>query len=183
VVGSIALAQDGVGQGAGTGEGQANPEGITAPTPVPGGPGFVSLSVFGFTPYLQTNSFAYSNHILWNTGATGAYFECPLSLPQGATITKLGVYYYDFDPATSLDVELLRGPLDTYSGNPFAEVISVDAGTSIGHAETTSIDMPVIDNQVNAYWVQVYLPPTHNVALNGVRVDYSYPSMLPMIQK
>lgn len=150
--------------------------------PVPGGPGFVSLSPFVIKPYTASSSYAYTNQSLYNPGGTIDYYMGAIQLPNGATITKVVMYYLD-NGSSDITLDLLACPLASKPCSIMATLFSADASTEIRSVETTVITTPVIDLQNNTYAVDVLLPPTAIYQLVGVRVDYGYPQQLPLINK
>ncbi len=163
-----------------SGEGQSGPE--FAATPVPGGPGFVSLSAMAFRNYQASDSFAFKGQTLYNPGIGFAIYEGALSLPDRATITKFVVYFYDNSPET-LWAYLAEGAFNSGTGTTLATLISAGTSADYRYEETTQIYSPDVDNQSNSYWVEVVLQPSSNLRLVGVRVDYNYPANLPLISK
>jgi len=64
-----------------------------------------------------------------------------------------------------------------------AFVSSLDS-SGYGNKETTLIDHQVIDLQEYSYVIEVYLRKDHstNIGLTGIRIDFEYPSYLPLIE-
>jgi hypothetical protein len=182
VVGSLALAQEDSGQGATVGEVQANP---MQATPVPGGPGYVSLSSVAFTPNNSETLFKIIGQILYNqVGGYTSAFYAPISLPNGTTITKFVVFYKD-DGTDNLTAWLRKGSFDSIAADIIAQAQSMEDDSNIHYAEDSTIDSPLVDQQSYSYYIQVLLPATLTdvIGLIAVRVDYTYPSQLPLIQK
>lgn len=156
--------------------------------PVPGGPGFISIHPSAFTPKRDYIDYAYSignAYWLWNPSTTtdGAYVA-PLLLPNGATITKFVLFYYDTDPGEDVRALLRRSPLTGVgSYEEMAYAISMDS-SGFGYYETTQINHQVIDLQEYSYVIEVYLRKGYstNIGLTGIRIDFEYPSYLPLIE-
>jgi hypothetical protein len=163
------------------GEGEA----AAAAASVPGGPGFYAQSAFAFRPYSQADEWAYSATALYNPGANWATYEAPLSLPQGAAVTKFVVYFIDQDVDNDLWIALARCSLDLPSCSTMAQISSSGAEQGPRFAEGTVIAEPVVDNQSNSYLVEVWLPssPSASVGLIGIRVDYGYSINVPVVLK
>lgn len=178
VLGSMALAQDGVPQGVTGGEEQVSSEVMA---PVPGGPGFISVPGTAFQPFVPTDQFGHVGPGVYCISGN-CDFTAEIYIPNGATITKLVVYYYD-NVASDLIGRLVRGPFSDVYGLAMAETYSSGTGTINRYVATTTIATPVIDNQSNAYLVEVYLPPSIDLRLVGMRVDYAYPTGLPLVEK
>jgi hypothetical protein len=135
-----------------------------------------------FRTYKASDQFNFVGWSLYNSGSSSAFYEAPLPLPNGASITKFVVYYYDND-ASNLSATLHRAAFDKLFGTTMANVTSSGTGDFVRYGEDISIDVPIIDQQSYYYWVEVSLPPTSFVQLVGVRVDYGYPNNLPLVQK
>lgn len=157
-----------------------------ASTVVPGGPGYISLNGLDFKPFTPTNNaFSYIGTSLKNTGASADYFIATVQIPNGSTIKKVVTYYTDEDANVGMDLEvqLIYVPL----GNPFG--INMTMFHSSGSApgllinENTTITNPVVDRASNTYIIQVILPNSSNVSLLGVRIDYAYLAVLPVVMK
>lgn len=150
---------------------------------IPGGPGFVSTSGYAFYPRSGSGEVEYLQGFVWNPlPTTDQYFMAPVNLPNGATITKVVIYYYD-NSIDDLIVYLQRIPL--VSGiETMATVVSSEY-SGYGWAQTEVINNPEIDLQNYAYYLVVYLKGGNDwtLSLSGVRVDYGYPSYLPLINK
>jgi hypothetical protein len=151
--------------------------------PVPGGPGFYSLSAMFFRPYLASPSgYAYTGGDLYNPGTTLAAYEGPVSVPNRATMTRLVAYYWDGSVTEYVNVNLYRISLDTGSVELLAEVYSTgNAGR--GSVETTSIAQPVIDQQSHAYAAEVQIPGNVSTQIRfvGLRIDYAFTTDLPLV--
>jgi hypothetical protein len=183
VVGTFALAQTGTSQGGIAGGEPANPEGGSI---VPGGPGFVSLSAAAFTPYeADYEVYFYGTNIYNPNPAFDAKYVAPISLPNGATITKFVAFYVDNSTGGDISATLKEAPFNSDVGNWIATVSSSGNYPVYRSSSVEPINTPVIDQQQYSYYIEVVLPPSPNidVKFSGVRVDYSYPSMLPLIKK
>jgi hypothetical protein len=104
-IGLIAIAQEEDPQNHSVADASLNYQ--LAPTPVPGGTGFVSLSPFAFKPYSATGSCAYFYQALYNPGVSFTNYVAQVQLPDHASITKLIVYYFDNGPM-DLNVNIQR---------------------------------------------------------------------------
>lgn len=102
------------------------------------------------------------NGIFYVVTGTNIGAGCPISLPNGATITKvkvLGDGSYTWD--------LFRDTL-TSSGFP-----TTMASASV-NSEDTSISSAVIDNNTYRYWIEVY-PLDTDESVDSVRITYTIP--------
>jgi hypothetical protein len=152
--------------------------------PVPGGPGYVSLSGIDFKPYVPSSSYIFTGGGIQNAGASAAYFIATFQIPNGVTIKKMVVYYFDQDAGDykDLDVELLELPLGG-GATVMATFASSGSLSGIVYGETTTILDPVVNLSINSYAIQVELPASANVGLNAVRIDYGYQTSLPLVTR
>jgi len=155
---------------------------------VPGGPGFVSIAGVTFTPVNDyTTFFSDPGFELYNPSTTdyGIYIA-PVSLPQGATVTKFVIYYYD-DVSEPDHVQgyLSRKPLAGGGFDYLGGAISDDVTSGYSNRRDETISFEVIDLQSYAYFVHVYIPDGQGDSLRlvGVRIDYDYPGYLPLVNK
>ncbi|MDH4209795.1 MAG: hypothetical protein OEV76_13035 [Anaerolineae bacterium] len=165
------------------GEGPQGNAGVLAAA-VPGGPGFVTQSGYLFKPVDPSYKWDYTRKgELYNPGDTAAGYAAPLSLPHGATVTKVVVWYYDILEA-NLTVTLERAHLDNNTYDTMASVAS--SGTAgYGYGEDESIDYAEIDLQSYAYYAYLTMPGlgSSDFTLVGIRVDYEYPGYVPLAMK
>ena len=154
---------------------------------VPGGPGFVSIPARAFKPQDEGGAWFYFNgDLAMDTDSSTGRFDAPLYIPNGATITKLVVYYLDLSYDVDLTVFLFRKPL---AGSLEEELARVHSWFDDGYGYYTddTISYPVIDMQNYVYSVQVFFPSPYtlgdNLRLVGVRVDYGYDTYLSLIKK
>jgi hypothetical protein len=152
--------------------------------PVPGGPGFYSQSAMFFRPYLASSGYTYMGGDLYNPGTALAAYEGPVSLPHGATMTKLVAYYWDSNVTQYLSVNLYRISLDTGAVQPVAEAYSTGS-PGYGSVETTTITEPVVDLQRYAYAAEVQIPGNVGIQIRfvGLRIDYAFTTDLPLVTR
>jgi hypothetical protein len=152
--------------------------------PVPGGPGFYSQSALVFRPYVASSGYAYDGGDLYNPSATLAAYEGPVSLPHGATITKLVAYYWDSSATEYLNVNLYRIGLDSGSVELMAQVYST-GNAGHGSVQTASIAQPVVDQQSYAYVAEAQIPGNVSIQVRfvGIRIDYAFDTDLPLVMK
>jgi hypothetical protein len=154
---------------------------------VPGGPGFIMVSVFDFKPYYQNmfNTWEYLGPQVHNPGdSADTYLVAGLTLPHDATITKLTLYYLDNSGARNLGLSLTK---NTGTGSSYIMATLVTDGTAVAYRtlSTTGIIDSTVDNQNNSYSLYLTLPPDPGSVLivSNVRVDYEYTSYTPLIAK
>jgi hypothetical protein len=155
--------------------------------PVPGGPGYFMQPASAFRPDSSSSNFTVSSNgaSLKNSSPSTEPFYAPVSLPHGATINKFILYYIDNDAVSGIGGFLVRTPLPGNFAVPFAQVNSNSnvQSSAPDYIETTDINLPVVDNQKYAYFVLVNLPASANLSVNGFRIDYNFPTNLPLIMK
>ena len=149
----------------------------------PGGPGSFSLTALAMQPYPnQTVPYTISGRTLYNPDTSLHYYEAPVYLPQGATITRFVVWYTD-NSTSNMWAALARGALDDTSVNQIGRVDSIDAAAGIRYLQDTTITFPVVNNESYMYWIEVSLPPNNTVGVLSFRIDYQYSGYMPMINK
>jgi hypothetical protein len=152
--------------------------------PVPGGPGFVVLRGIDFKPYPSSyTTFTYDGVAIYNSGATWTYFVATLPIPNGVTINQMVAYYYDNDAGVNLGLDLFPLPLFANTGSTMASLSSSGANSSIIYGATSAISTPLVNLATTSYALQAYMPPSVNVKLVGVRIDYGYSVSLPVIKR
>ncbi len=154
---------------------------------VPGGPGFIMVSAFDFKPYYQemNNTWEYLGPQVHNPHESSfSYLVAGLTLPHGARITQLTLYYLDSSVTRNLERYLTE---NDGSGGSFTMSSLLTDGTAVAYRtlSTTAIDNPTVDNQNNSYSLYLTLPPDPDSVVRAVnvRVDYVYTSYTPLIAK
>lgn len=150
---------------------------------VPGGPGFIMISPFDFRPRPNDNTWAYSDGSLYNLGANAISMETGLTLPHGATISKVTLYYKD-NSAEELRLILARGN-GSGETEKMLDLKTLDAMTAFRYASLPVSVTPVIDNQNYSYYLYVSLAGNVNmdILLSNVRIDYGYTVYTPSVMK
>jgi hypothetical protein len=128
--------------------------------------------------------FPTSNADYFNGGGMGGAFKpagtsdvltAALQLPDGATVTKFRVYYYD-NSTQNLDISLDYQSLMVGGYVNMATVITSGASTAYSYLETTNITNPVIDNINNGYLIWVWPLNTWdggNLRVRGASIFYT----------
>lgn len=151
--------------------------------PVPGGPGFIMVGAFEFKPYNQNYSQAYNGTLLYNPSATLITDSMAgLTLPHGATITKMTLYFED-NSSTNTFVYLTRAGADG-AANMVTSCGSVGAQAGFRTASNQSAVLyPEVDNQNYSYFLELVIPGFSglDIRIANVRIDYEYTANLPMI--
>jgi hypothetical protein len=143
-----------------------------------------------FTPKTHGVRYSKGSVIMTQSDTIGASYEAPVNLPHGVTVTKLVLYFIDPDLTYRATASLFCNPVPGDSQFFMATVSSPEALLvgSWTYLEDTTIDNPIIDNQANMYRVSMEVPPSSTgpsgtIAVKGVRIDYSYPLMLPAVTR
>ncbi len=180
-------AQDGIENGTTShGEGQTlQTTGTNAA--VPGGPGFVMIHPTAFVPMYSTweYSFGVGGGALYNPGSADSFYEAAVNLPHGAKITKVVAYYFDNSSTVDTWVVLAAVSMDEPDLVNLAYLATSGAEANNRVMEDTTISPDIIDNQSYAYWIEVGIPggQATSLMIRGIRIDYSYPVNLPLINK
>lgn len=155
---------------------------LSEPAAIPaGGPGSFSQLAFAFQPYPnQTIPFSFSGRTLFNPDTATHYYEAPVYLPNGATITRFVVWYYDNNTA-NIWAALARAQLDDSSVVQIGYLASAGAAASVRYTSDTTITAPVVDLESYVYWVEIGLPPNSAGGIVSFRIDYEFPGYLPLV--
>ncbi len=152
---------------------------------VPGGPGFIMLHPTAFVPMDSATEYQFGpGGVLLNSGSFNGYYVAAVNVPQGATINKVVLYYFD-NASDNIVLTFNAINLDVTAILPLASVTTIGAPPLSGVIGDTTITEHTIDNQSYAYWVEVQIPAGYgtNLTIRGIRIDYSYPVNLPLINK
>lgn len=101
-------------------------------------------------------------------------FVAPLSLPQGATVTKVTMYYNNTVAGNAGTLYITKYPLAAGSG---ADILSVASGTASGLGSVSMAPNAVIDNTTNAYAL-IWWPPSNVNIFGGAKVEYTLPGAI-----
>jgi hypothetical protein len=168
-----------------SGEGQTL-QGTGINATVPGGPGFIMVHPTAFIPVNSTLEYQIGvGGYLYNPGSINSYYEAAVNLPHGAKVTKVVVYYLDNSSTDDIWVGLAAIGMDIPDLSIMASLASTGADTTNRVMEDTTITLDTIDNQSYAYWIEVGIPggQSTNLQIRGIRIDYSYPVNLPLVNK
>jgi hypothetical protein len=161
------------------------PESETLLDPIPDGPGFIMVSPFDFRPYSSTTPWEFgAMPYLFNPSTTeDAVLEAGLTLPHGATITKVTLYFED-NSTTNMSLFLNRSEIDWIYRIAAIETANAQVGYRSVSAPTNT-DYNVVDNRTFSYFLELVLPANSlsNLELVNVRIDYAYTSDLPIVMR
>ncbi len=159
--------------------------------PVPGGPGYVMIPATAFSPERPTDNYT----VFWGelsvpTGSPNGYtfFNAPVNLPQGATLTGMTMYYRDTNSdSLTLGGDLMRKPLPSVSSGELVGLSTYSnlIGQDVFQSDTTpDPTRAVIDNSQYAYWLNLYIysAPSY-LQLKAIRIDYTYTISMPLINR
>ena len=162
---------------------EPQPDAVSAPAAVPDGPGMYSQTAFAFRPLAENVPYLYDVYALFNPDVSNHAYIAPVALPNGATVTRLRVWYYD-NAASDMSVRLRRASLSSTGAYlDLASVLPTGASTGVHWGEDTSIAYAAIDNTTYAYYVYVFLPPSPDLRIVGFRIDYDYTAVIPTVMK
>lgn len=160
-------------------------EGEIMVDPVPGGPGYIMVSAHDFRPFSSNLDMSFVTSVnLRNQGNTDAFYSTGLTLPHGATIKKVTLYYFVGDDTKNMTLVLGRA----FGGGQYSDCVVIRTTDSVPSYRTlsqTTIANPVIDNRSYSYFLSLTLPANtiNTMRFTSVRIDYEYPGYLPCVQK
>jgi len=152
---------------------------------VPGGPGFIMVSAFDFRPHFPNTPWSVHGSGIINIDPIDeSNMIAGLTLPHGATLTKMTLYYRDYTDPKNLTLFLFRGD-GLSEGALLASIQTSGTAFAFRYLSTTTFTDPKIDNQMYSYYLLAHFPAatSSDLVLAQVRLDYDYPSYLPTIMK
>ena len=155
----------------------------SVPVPIDGGPGFISVSTFGFVPYAPEMLLTHNNMWLENGSQTDGVYFAPVYLPHKANLTKVVFFYYDTVPA---DMVFYLERVNLFTGDRAEAARAYPTGTAgFSTIECDLFEPYLIDNQLYSYILQVDIPGGYssNLSLINIRIDYGYTGYFPTIQR
>jgi len=149
--------------------------------PVEGGPGFIMVSPVDFKPYTTTSAWTYTAGYVYNPSSVDSTLAAGLTLPHGATITKLTLYFKD-NSISEMTLYLYQIGQAALSYE-MAMIRTFENYNFYRHISTTNLNFEIVDNQSYSYLLFIDIPGSAgiNLMLTGVRIDYEYTSYSPMI--
>jgi molybdopterin-binding protein len=120
----------------------------------------------------STGSFTYSSG-LYNNGTGTAFYEVPVQLPDGVTLTEVIVYGYDADATLQLSFNASRQTLASSSGSVLGSASSGIAFAS-GNCQLVATLSATIDNSLYSYYLELFMPNTINVRYFSFRAKFTY---------
>lgn len=181
-----AIAQESIEGGASSIQGGETIEAEISADPVPGGPGFIMVHPTEFIPMSDQGKWQIGGGgYIYNPGTIDTYYEAPVNLPHGATITKMVVYFRDSSVTKDLWAALAKINMDTGAYAQIGYVESTESSVDLQVLEDITISQPIIDNKSNGYWLEISLPGevSNDLRLRGIRIDYAYAVSLPLVSK
>lgn len=132
----------------------------------------LSLPAAAFTPASNNANYANFGYLLMPASpSSSGTWVAPVSLPDGAKITKVRLDSYDASAGADMDSGLIRFNYSANTPTAMATVSSSGNLASWQHPADSTIVDPVIDNINNNYIVMVSAG-TGGLALGGMLVTY-----------
>ncbi len=101
------------------------------------------------------------------------YFDIPVNLPNGVTITELVSYVYDADATYSVSVAFYGSLLNSaYLSSTIASQNSGGAFAS-GATTLTTTTNSVVNNASYGYSIRITLPVANTIGIFGIRIKYT----------
>jgi len=155
--------------------------------PVPGGPGFIMVSPYGFRPLNYNCLWDVASGVYNPHDTLQTYLVAALTLPQGASINQMTLYFRDYDMGDDLYLSLIRKDAIGFEQTLIGIAPEVyDSNFQYISVSDIAEGLEVIDNQSYSYFLFAVLPPwdgTLNIEITNVRIDYEYSNNLPLVIK
>jgi hypothetical protein len=144
------------------------------------GHGYISVPAAAFRPESHTYQYEIVSGWVRNSDGDSDYYDAPLELPHGATLTKLTFFWEDGSSTDDGYCQLWR---IVFSGGRGLGLASVNTNGDAGVADSSEVTITMlatVDNSQYGYGLTVYLPDS-SVEAFGAIVEYTYPVSLPLI--
>jgi hypothetical protein len=142
----------------------------------------LKLGPAAFYSHISSNESTMGSQGISMTSAAGS-FHANVSLPNGATITLVRIYYIDNDgvaPATGLGLtswglqKILNSGNNTYSNVVNGSFINWTANLSMQSTSQLLTVPEVVNNATTFYRMVVTMPSSTNLILVGAEISYTY---------
>lgn len=143
----------------------------------------LKLGPAAFHSHISTNESTMGSQGISMTSATGS-FHANVSLPNGASITAIKVYYIDNDgvsPATGLGLTSwsLQKMTNSGSGSVYSNVsnstfTNISANSNVLFSGIILPTAEVVNNATTFYRMVVTMPASLNLILVGAEISYNY---------
>jgi len=141
--------------------------------------GYYSVPAADFNDvYGNCMTFNYGSD-LWPYSGYGCDVVAGIHLPDGVTVTKIMMYWYDDDETANIQASISR---TTYPGmsEQLSSLISNYYGD--GSSSSYAVTSIPIDNSNYEYYIRVSLP-SDRLGLIGFRIEYTNQTFLSLINK
>ncbi len=131
---------------------------------------YVSIPPAAFTPADEAYQFAQLGQKLTPNNSSSSTYYAPVSLPHGATATRLTFYWRDTDAASNVIIELDRSAFNGFVST-MASAASTGSGGD-GSSTDSTIASATVNNSQYEYIVGLTLPSA-STSLYGVVIEYT----------
>ncbi|MEO1059096.1 MAG: hypothetical protein AAFY28_19475 [Actinomycetota bacterium] len=131
----------------------------------------LSIPSAAFVPIDSTTAYVRTAAALRPTVAASG-FVAPVTLPDGATITKVTMVFNDASAGT-IGVTMIRADLTDSATYNMASVTSLDAMPGIRSLSTTDIDDPAVDNANYSYYIGSGMNADPVIRLIAAQIEYT----------
>lgn len=169
-----------------------NPEENREAIVIPGGPGFISIHPSQFLPKKSNTGYDFwFIKELYVTGSDPTHapveFLAPVDLPHQATINQLVITFVDLEITDAYKTSISLERCD-FSYTPCTEMASISAvgsGAGYNYITTSTFSDAKVDRQLYSYMLHLTIPGGFgdSLTLVNVRVDYSYPTSFPIVNR
>ena len=105
---------------------------------------------------------------------SGKGLTAPVSLPDGAKVTKITLYYYDIDGAANFTVGFFRRDLATNAWHWVTPAAASSTGSAgRGSASVTASTPVTINNNANSYYLATLTSPSSTKYIENVVIEYT----------
>ena len=131
---------------------------------------YLSIPPAAFAPADEAYQYAQLGQKLTPNNSSSSAYYAPVSLPHGATVTKLTFYWRDTDGASNAVIALDRSAFNGFVSTMASAASSGSSGD--GSATDSTIASATVDNSQYEYILGVTLPSA-STSLYGVVIEYT----------
>jgi hypothetical protein len=127
----------------------------------------------GFKPHSQLTTWTASGVAI--TSPVNASFIALVTLPHGASVTRMTQRYTLVAPGTQGNLQLVAVPSSSVVGMGVLSIPDQAVAAGAGSRTVTPATPVVIDNSTNSYLVMWIAPGASNASLVSVKLEYTLP--------
>jgi hypothetical protein len=132
-------------------------------------------SGISFRPYSETATWTFSGASVTSSAVGNTLFVAPVSLPQGARVTKMTQHFALTIAGTQGALYLVQTAESSSYGDGLMLISSTATAAGAGSLSPSPASPVTVDNTANSYCLQWLCPGSGNAYLVSVKLEYTIP--------